>query len=43
MVIAGSGPGVEVVDLAQGRSSVVPDLADVAAAFSTVSLVGDGI
>ena len=40
VVIAGSGPGVEVVDLAEGDSAVVPGLADVSASFSTVSVVG---
>ena len=43
VVIAGSGPGVEVVDLGAGDSAVVPDLADVTASFSTVSLVGDEV
>ena len=43
VVVAGSGQGVEVIDVAARTSMIAPDLADVSGSFSSVSVVGDEI
>ncbi len=43
VVVAGSGQGVEVIDVAAVRARSRRDLADVSGSFSTVSVVGDEV
>ena len=43
VVVAGSGQGVEVIDVASRTSTVAAGLADVSGSFSTASVVGDQV
>ena len=43
VVVAGGGPGVEVIDPVAGRSAQVPTAAPGRSSFSTVNLLGDGV
>ena len=43
VVVAGSGQGVEVIDVERRTSTVAAGLADVSGSFSTVSVVGDEV